>query len=201
VRSLPTVRNSLIACGVIVAAVPVAAAVLGLKPGLWETHVTKQVVDGKDMTATINGAAAQLQKMMANLSPDQRAKMEAMMKEHGAAMASGDGAIRMCVSPEMANRDTAWVDPKGHCQPVKLIRSGNQASFEINCAENGNTTTGKGLSTMSGDVVTSQVDMTSHGADGQTHVAHTETEMKFLGADCGALKPPATVPSASSPPK
>jgi uncharacterized protein DUF3617 len=200
VRNLKAVRNSLIVCGVVLVAMRVVAAGMGLKPGLWETHLTKQVLDGKDTTAQIGGAAAQMQKMLANMSPDQRARMEAMMKEHGASMGSSDGSIRMCISPEMANRDTPWVDPKGRCQPAKVTRSGNQASYEINCASEGTTTTGKGTSTVSGDLVTTQMDMTTTRSNGETHVSHTEAEMKFLGADCGDVKP-LTPPSASSAPK
>ena len=132
-RNVLNVRNSLIACGVVLIALRVVAAGFGLKPGLWETQVIKQVVDGKDTTAQINGATAQMQKMMANMSPDQRAKMEAMFKSNGASLEPG-GGLRLCISPEMANRDTPWVDPKGRCQPAKVSRSGNQATFEVNCA-------------------------------------------------------------------
>ena len=199
-RNPLTVRNSLIACGVLVIAMRVIAAGLGIKPGLWETRVTKQVVDGKDMTAQISGVTAQMQKMMASMSPDQRAQMEAVMKQHGASMAPGDGTIRLCISPEMASRDTPWVDPKGRCQPAKVTRSGNQATFEVSCAADGTTTNGKGTSTVSGDLITSQMDMTTSRSNGETHVTHTETEMKFMGADCGDVKPLGP-PSASSAPK
>ena len=90
-RNVFNVRNSLICCGVVLIALRVVAAGFGLKAGLWETQVTKQVVDGKDTTAQINGATAQMQKMMANLPPDQRAKMEAMFKSNGASLEPGGG--------------------------------------------------------------------------------------------------------------
>jgi hypothetical protein len=199
VRNVFTLRNSLIACGVVLIALRVVAAGFGLKPGLWETQVTKQVVDGKDTTAQLNGATAQMQKMMANMSPEQRAKMEAMFKSNGASLEPG-GGVRLCISPEMANRDTPWVDPKGRCQPAKVSRSGNQATFEVNCASNGTTTTGKGVSTISGDSVSSVMDMTTTKSGGDTRVIHMETAMKFLGADCGDVKPLST-PSASTAPK
>ena len=198
-RNVITLRNSLIACGVVLVALRVVAAGFGLKPGLWETQITKQVVDGKDMTAQINSATAQMQKMMANMPPDQRAKMEAMMKSNGASLGAG-GSVHLCISPEMANRDTPWVDPKGRCQPAKVSRSGSQATFEVNCAANGTTTTGKGVSTISGDSVSSVMDMTTTKPGGETRVIHMQTEMKFLGADCGDVKP-LGVPSAPAAPK
>jgi hypothetical protein len=150
----------------------VVAAGFGLKPGLWETQITKQVIDGKG------------------------AKMEAVFKSNGASLGAG-GSVRPCISPEMANRDTSWVDPKGRCQPAKVSRSGSQATFEVSCASDGTTTTGKGVSTISGDSVSSVMDMTIAKAGGETRVIHTETEMKFLGAGCGDVKPLA-MPSASA---
>ena len=33
------------------------------------------------------------------------------------------------------------------------------------------------------------MDMTTKKASGETHQRHIETEMKFLGADCGDVKP------------
>ena len=198
-RNVLTLRNSLIVCGVVFVALRVVAAGFGLKPGLWETQITKQVVDGKDMTAQINSATAQMQKMMANMSPDQRAKMEAMFKNNGASLGAG-GSVRLCISPEMANRDTPWVDPKGRCQPAKVSRSGNRATFEISCASDGTTTTGKGVSTISGDSVSSSMDMTIAKPSGETRVIHTESAMKFLGADCGDVKA-LGAPSLSAAPK
>jgi len=197
------VRKSLVACIVALLALEVVAAGFGLKAGLWEVHILNQTIDGKDMTAQINGAAAQMQKALANMPPEQRARMEAMMKEHGASMGAGDGTVRICISPEMANRDQPWVDPQGRCQPATVNRSGNHATFEFNCSSNGTTTSGKGESTVTGDVVASQVDATIHKANGETRVMHTETEMKFLGADCGDVKPiapPSSTPPSSLPP-
>jgi hypothetical protein len=62
----------------------------------------------------------------------------------------------------------------------------------VNCTSNGITTVGKGTSTNSGDVVTTEMDMTTtnSNANGQTQVIHTEAEMHFIGPDCGDVKPP-----------
>jgi hypothetical protein len=49
--------------------------------------------------------------------------------------------------------------------------------------------TGKGESTATGDVITSRVDMSTRRGKGETHVMHSESEMKFLGPDCGDVKP------------
>jgi hypothetical protein len=95
----------------------------------------------------------------------------------------------MCISPEEASRDKPVLDREGRCQPAIVTHSGNHTTFTINCSSNGNTTTGKGESTAVGDVITSQIDMTVRKANGETHTMHNESEMKFLGPDCGDVKP------------
>lgn len=163
------------------------AQTTGMKAGLWEMKTLKQVMDGKDMQAQMAAAQAQMQQAMANMPPEQRKKMEATMGKQGAAM-SGGGATRMCISPEMAARDKPMVDPEGKCEPAKVSRSGNKTSYEFNCKTAGGSMVGKGDSTFAGDTITSRMDMTASDATGK-HTMQTESQMKYLGADCGGLKP------------
>lgn len=155
----------------------------GLKAGLWETTVVRQVMDGKDMGAQMAAAQARMQQAMANMPPAQRKQMEARMGG-----AAGGGKMRICVSPAMAARDKPMVDPQGHCQPTKMDRSGNKTTFEFNCSEGGRTSVGKGETVASGDMVTTRMDMTSTDASGR-HTMQNETQMKYLGADCQGVKP------------
>jgi len=165
------------------------AAEFGLKPGLWESRVVKHVLDGKDMTPQVTAAMAQMQNNLSRLPPEQRARMEAMMKEHGALTMGTTGTTRLCISSEMAGRNKPIVDPEGRCQPTKINQSGNHTTFEINCSASGTVMTGKGESTATGDVIASRVDMSTRKGKGETHLLHNETEMKFLGSDCGDVKP------------
>ena len=186
--------RSLAACLAAVAAAAALAALsayatgLGLKPGLWEVRVVKQVVDGRDMTAEMAAQASQMQKAMAAMPPEQRAKMEAMFKDKGISR-GGDGGYRLCISPEMARRDTPIVDKDGRCQPTKLTRSGNRTSYEFSCSSNGMTTVGKGESTAAGDLITTRSDVTMTRMNNPPRVIHSESEMKYLGSDCGDVKP------------
>jgi hypothetical protein len=189
-------RKSMLAWLFALAAIQVFADGIGLKPGLWETRVVKQLMDGRDMSAQIAGASAQMQQAMANMTPEQRARMDAMMKDRGGPTVGSNGTIRMCISPEMASRDKPRIDREG-CEPATVSRSGNHATFEFSCTRNGNVTSGKGEATTRGDSISTVVDTTVRRASGETHVMHSETEMKFLGADCGDVKPirpPKTAP-------
>jgi Protein of unknown function (DUF3617) len=182
-------RKPLVVTLVALAAVNGLAAGFGLKPGLWESRVVKHVLDGQDMTPQMTAAMSQMQNNLSRLPPEKRAQLEAMMKEHGALTMGTAGITRLCISPEMAGRNKPIVDPEGRCQPVKINQSGNHTTFEINCSANGTVMAGKGESTATGDVITSRVDMSTRKGKGETHMLHNETEMKFLGSDCGDVKP------------
>ncbi|PKO84585.1 MAG: hypothetical protein CVU17_03095 [Betaproteobacteria bacterium HGW-Betaproteobacteria-11] len=156
-----------------------------MKPGLWEVRMLKQVVDGRDMTAQMAAAQAQMQKALAGMSPQQRKQMEAVMGRQAAPAA---GAQQVCISPEMAARDKPLMPADARCEPAKMSRSGNKVSFEFNCASAGRTTAGKGESILSGDSVSTRMDMTTTDAHGR-HTMQSESQMKYLGADCRGLKP------------
>jgi Protein of unknown function (DUF3617) len=181
-------HRSLVVGLITIAAVSAYAAGIGLKPGLWEVRNVKQVVDGKDMTAQKSAVSAQMQQAMAAMPAEQRAKMEAMLKQKGVDIGS-DGSIRLCISPEMAKRDAPIVDKDARCQPTKVTRSGNHTTYEFNCSSNGTTTAGKGEATTDGDLISTQSDMTITTSNSPPRAIHNESEMKFLGADCGDIKP------------
>ncbi len=182
-------RKSLLIGLAVLVAGPVLASGLGLKPGLWQSRMLKQVVDGHDTTAQMTSMASKMREMMAKMPPEQRARMEAMMKAHGGPSVGANGTVKMCISAALARRDAPIVDRTGQCRPSNVTHSGDRTTFTIHCNADGNTTTGKGESTVSGNVITSQVDMTTRTAGGQTHVIHSESEMRYLGPDCGNVKP------------
>jgi hypothetical protein len=62
-------------------------------------------------------------------------------------------------------------------------------SYEFTCSYNGTTRQGKGEAVASGDSITNRVDMTTTQSSGQTRTFHNETEMHYLGSDCGDVKP------------
>lgn len=165
---------------------PLALAA-GMKAGLWEIKTLKQVVDGRDMQAQMAAGQAQMQQAMAGMPAAQRKQMEAMMGQQGAAMPQA-GAVRICISPEMASRDQPVVDADGRCQPSKMSRSGNRTRFEVDCKSDGRHMVGKGESSINGDTIQSKMDMTVSDAQGR-HSMQTESRMTWLGSDCKGVKP------------
>ncbi len=166
-----------------------AVADSGMKPGLWEMHMLKNVVDGHDTLAQMAGMTAQMNAAMAKMSAEQRAQMGAMMGRGGmgAGMGAG-GAMQMCITPEMAKRDAPVADKDGTCQPTDVQRAGNRVTYSLACASKGAKTSGTGESMMSGDTLTTRSDTTivEHG---ETHHVQSEIEFKFVKSDCGNVKP------------
>ena len=183
-------HKTTVALGLACSAAVAAATGFGLKQGLWQSRIVKQVVDGRDVTAQVAAASAELEQAMATMAPEQRARMQAMMVEHSGQTLGSSGNTRMCVSADEARRDLPIVDRERRCQPAAVERSGARTTFTINCTSNGVLTTGKGEAVAARDLITSTVDLNTRTANGAKHVLHNETELKYLGADCGSVKPP-----------
>ncbi len=174
-----------------ITAVPVFAAGIGLKAGLWEVHLVKQTVDGRDNSAQLAASLEHMKQQMASLPPEQRERMEAMMKQSG--VQGSNGGFRICVSPEMAQRDAPPVlDREGHCQPASIQRHDNSTDFQFSCTTNGITMTGKGHAAMLGNLIKTHTEVTTRTASGTTHETQNDSEMTYLGSDCGDLKQPAS---------
>lgn len=169
----------------LMAAWSLAQSASPIKPGLWEVHPIKRVLDGKDMTAQMAASQARMQERLAKMTPAQRKQMEQAM---GGLKLPSDAAQRLCISAEMAAQDKPTMPSEAQCEPVKYQRSGNKTTYELNCTANGSTTVGTGESVTDGDTVTSRMDMDISGARGH-HTMHTETQMKYLGSDCQGVKP------------
>ena len=182
--------RKLIAGFISMAAIPAFAAGVGLKAGLWQVRLVKQTVDGRDISSQMTASVQQMQRSMANLPPEQRARMEAMLNQSGVSQDSS-GGFRICVSPEMAQRDAPLLDKDGRCQPASVTHSGNKTSFQFSCTTNGVSMSGKGDATVLADTIKTHTEVTTHTSSGAIHEMHSDSEMTYLGSDCGALKPPA----------
>src|SRR5579862_3423394 len=113
-----------------VAALPVFADGVGLKAGLWQVRLVRQVVDGHDTSTQMAASQEQMKQAMANLPPEQRERMEAMMQQSGVRQDS-QGGYRLCISPEMAQRNAPVLDREGRCQPASIQQHGGTTDFQF----------------------------------------------------------------------
>lgn len=166
-----------------------AGDAVGLKPGLWDVRVIRQVVDGRDESQQVNASLARAQQLLASLPPVQRARLQALLSHAGVAEGS-QGSFRVCVSPQMARENLPLLDREGHCHPVVLRRTATHVDFRFRCTGRGTSLSGSGRAELAADLVTSRTDVLSRAAGGATHTIHSQMQMRYLSADCGGLKPP-----------
>jgi hypothetical protein len=167
-----------------VVATSAAGAESLMKAGLWETQLIKNVVDGRDVTETMKSAMANMQQMMANMSPQQRKQMEAMMGKD----AMNSSTQRVCVSPAMASGDKPVMPSDVKCEPTTYKRNGNKVNFEFSCTDQGRMTTGKVENLLASETMSSKVDLVTTDATGR-HTVYMESSMRYIGSDCGGIKP------------
>jgi hypothetical protein len=74
------------------------------------------------------------------------------------------------------------------CEPTSFNRSGNRATFEFNCVDQGRTMIGKGESLLASENVTTRIDMVMTDTRGK-HTMQNDSQAKYIGANCGNLKP------------
>ncbi len=153
------------------------------KPGLWEVSSKMSSPTNPQMTKQIEES----QKMMASMPPAQRKQMEEMMAKQGVSMSSGAGGatlIKVCISPEMASRPP--VEQRQGCT-YKFSQSGKTHNFSYQCTQPQGDGEGQ-ITFADADNYSGKMRMNSM-QNGKKETMDMQTTGKFLGANCGAIKP------------
>lgn len=160
-----------------------------IKPGLWEMVTDTQQFNGQ---ATPD-YTAQMAQAMKDMPPQMRKQMEAQMKAHGVQMAPGTAgsmAMRMCLTPEMLSQNR-WQKSDENCKSEMVSRSGNTWKWKITCPQG----KGEGATTFtSNEAYSTQMRMTML-QDGRPQSMTMKHHAKWLGANCGSLKPVSPPPA------
>ena len=169
----------------VVSGIAMGASAQTMKPGLWEISQKMQGGSG-DLSAQM--AAAQEQ--MAKLPPEQRKMMEDMMAKQGVTMgAGGPGGgmtLKICMTKEMAERDEVPAG-QGDCTSTRSPRVGNTLKFSVVCTKP--PSSGDGQITFNGPDAYAMKMTLNTSVKGQPQKMNMESSGKFLGADCGTVKP------------
>jgi hypothetical protein len=160
-----------------------------IKPGLWEMVNEAQQLNGQAMP----DYTAQMAQAMKDMPPHMRKQMEAQMKSHGVQMAPGAGgnmAMRMCLTPEMLSQNR-WQKSDDNCKSEIVSRSGSTWKWKVTCPQG----KGDGTTTFtSNEAYSTQMHMTMV-QDGRPQNMTMKHRAKWLGADCGAVKPVSPPPA------
>src|SRR5262245_19338137 len=198
--SPPTRRRTVTSPRLLIAGAALAAATglaqaQKITPGLWEHTITMKMTGNPQMEEGLK----RMQEQLASMPPEKRKQMEEMMARHGggttmsgmAGMMSGKPTpIKVCITPEQAARDHIPT-ANGNCQQVDTQRSGKTMKVKFTCTrEDGSSMTGKGEYTLVSDKEHTGK-MTMDGTSRQGQPIHMDVEQagRWLGADCGDVKP------------
>lgn len=154
-----------------------ALAADNMKPGLWEMTIKPD-------------ANSTMPKNMPKMSPEQIQKM----KEMGVNIPEvRDGQIvnKVCITKEMSERqepvDVGRKDKS--CETKNSHKTATGFSADIVCNSEALKGEGRVNSTISGGDRMSMTYDFKGTSDGKPVNRHQETSMKWLGADCGSVKP------------
>jgi hypothetical protein len=157
-----------------------------IKPGLWE-------INNKMSGGQMDQAMSEMQKAMAGMSPAERKQMEEMMARQGVKMvapgAGGGMAVQVCMTKEQVERND--MPMQDGCRMTQNTRSGNTLRMAYTCTRP--PSSGEGTVTFhSSESYTSKMTVKST-EQGRTETMTMDATGKWLGANCGNVKP---MPSA-----
>ncbi len=148
-----------------------------IKPGLWEVQVEH---DGAPQKMPDMGAH------LKNMPPEQRQKIEAMMKSRGVDLAGG-GQLRICLDKQSLDQGQWQGEHDRRCK-TDMKQGSGQWTWRSVCSEPYASVT-EGEAVFNGSdsyVVKTRTTMTRNGASRTTQ---NTMRSKWIGADCGDVKP------------
>jgi hypothetical protein len=167
------------------AALAGAAGAQTMKPGLWE--ITNKMQSG---SGQMERQMAQAQQQMANLPPDQRKMMEEMMARQGVKLgtaAGGGMTMKVCMTKEMVERNEMPSQQRGDCKTTSQSRSGNTMKMAFACTNP--PSSGEGQFTFNGSEGYTMKMAVNTTVQGKPETMNMDATGKWLGADCGEVKP------------
>jgi hypothetical protein len=149
-----------------------------IRPGLWESRPIETLMDGQPLP---KAPPIDLQQ----LPPQVRAQMQKQMQAQGIELGAG-GSVKHCISADMLKRQD-WGQAQGGCQITTQSHEGNTWRWQGRCQQPPGQM--QGSTRFNGDTAyLSEVKMTTQRG-GKTQVMQSRVEARWLGADCGAVRP------------
>jgi hypothetical protein len=151
-----------------------------LKAGLWEHTVAM-----KSQSGEMEKALAEMQKQLAAMPPAERKQMEQMM----GAQSVGPKAntVKVCVTREDSER-MFMPQQGGQCTQQAVQRSAGTVKVKFSCSGNP-PTSGESEMTLLGDTAYTGKTLVNTTAHGKPEQLTMDQSGKWLGADCGTVKP------------
>ena len=162
----------------VAAAAPPAPPV---KPGLWEVTMTSLDANGKEVPSP-------QQAMMARMTPEARARLAEAMKARGSVMPDENGAMKSCLTKE-AFQSNEWQQMASDAGCSTTYSSTTASTWKWHTSCTALKTESDGESVFSGGEGYRTKATTTATVNGSPRTTTRITQGKWLGTDCGAVKP------------
>ncbi|MGO9827683.1 MAG: DUF3617 domain-containing protein [Terriglobales bacterium] len=178
-------RNTLVLALLFVGSLTLCAAddvpFLDVKQGLWEVSTTHSM---KGMpTAQMGNIPPDV---LAKMSPDQRAKIEAMMSGK-----PSTDVRKECITKEKLEKRLAFTKnrgERGECSRTVVSSTGRKLELKIHCVDNDTTSDGTAvMEAISSDTVKGTMHFVTKTSENAITMDFT-TSSKYLGPACGDVK-------------
>ena len=172
--------SSVLSCLALVAAAG-PLPVPRVKPGLWEARMAALDADGHEMVPPEQAA-------LSRLSPEARARMADAMKARGVSMPDTNGATKACLTKEMFESGM-WQQMASEmgCTTNYSTLSGTTWKWHSSCTALKSESDGEAVFTSAESYRTKVT--TTATVMGKTNTSTRIVQGKWLGADCGDIKP------------
>jgi uncharacterized membrane protein YkoI len=157
-------------------------------PGLWEHSFSMKSANGE-----MERAQAQLQQQLAAMPPAQRKQIEDMMASRGVHMNAQGVTTQVCLTKEQAAKP---VEPRlaGDCKQTSLERSAGTMSYKFTCTSP-RQASGEGKISYASDKAYSGTGSVTTQIDGKPQQMNMAMSGKWLGTECGDVKPIGAMPT------
>lgn len=162
-----------------------------IKPGLWQIQSERET-DGKK--------EPDLAQQFKSMPPAMRERMAENMKQHGIDISDPSGQMKICQTRESLDSGK-WQGEQGDCKTDFGTRSNTSWKWKSTCNQPASVTEGE--ASFAGPESYTVRSNTTMAMQGQNRVTKTTLKAKWLGANCGGLKPMQAPPAqtASAPAK
>lgn len=166
-----------------------------LAPGLWEHQVTMKSASGQ-----IEAMASQMRQQLDRMPPEQRQRMEDMMRGRGIGASGGtaDAAVGLasgrpttvqtCITPEQAANDELPLHD-GRCRATNQQRTGDTLRVTFTCSGGEHAASGTAEFTLLSDKQTRGTMSVDANIAGRPEKLQIEQSGRWVAADCGSVKP------------
>ena len=155
----------------------------GMKPGLWE--MTSKMGGSAEM----DSAMKEMHQQLASMPPEQRKQMEAMLAKQGMSMSATSSGIlsNICMTKDMVERSQMPIQTQGDCTSTTSNKTSSGMNFKFTCASP--PSSGEGQYTFKGDSAYTMAMKINTSQQGKPVVTTMNSSGKWLGTDCGSIKP------------